>query len=78
MTYLITGGTGFIGSRVVRDLVRNGEDVVVLDWYPEKIALQRILNEEEIDQIDYQDLANQNLSKIENWSCHEFAGVMWL
>jgi UDP-glucose 4-epimerase len=49
MTYLVTGGTGFIGSRIVRDLVRNDEDVVVLDWYPEKIALQRILNEEEIE-----------------------------
>lgn len=31
-----------------------------------------LLNEEEIDQIDYLDLANQNLSKIENW-CNEFA-----
>ena len=31
-----------------------------------------LLNEEEIDRIDYQDLANQNLSKIENW-CNEFA-----
>ena len=31
-----------------------------------------LLDEEEIDQIDYQDLANQNLSKIENW-CNEFA-----
>ena len=49
MTYLVTGGTGFIGSRIVRDLVRNNEDVVVLDWYPEKIALQRMLNEEEIE-----------------------------
>jgi Zn-dependent peptidase ImmA (M78 family) len=31
-----------------------------------------LLDEEEIDQIDYQDLANQNLSRIENW-CNEFA-----
>ena len=31
-----------------------------------------LLDEEEIDQIDYQDLANQNISKIENW-CNEFA-----
>ncbi len=31
-----------------------------------------LLDEEEIDQIDYQDLANQNVSKIENW-CNEFA-----
>ena len=31
-----------------------------------------LLDEEEIDQIDYQNLANQKLSKIENW-CNEFA-----
>ena len=31
-----------------------------------------LLDEEEIDQIDYQDLADKNLSKIEYW-CNEFA-----
>ena len=31
-----------------------------------------LLDEEEIDQIDYQNLANQKLSKIEHW-CNEFA-----
>ena len=31
-----------------------------------------LLDEEEIDQIDYQNLGNQNLSKIENW-CNNFA-----
>lgn len=31
-----------------------------------------LIDEEEIDQIDYDDLANQNLSKIENW-CNDFA-----
>jgi Zn-dependent peptidase ImmA (M78 family) len=31
-----------------------------------------LLDEEEIDKIDYQDLANQNLSKIEHW-CNDFA-----
>ena len=29
MAYLVTGGTGMIGSRVVRDLVREGEQVVI-------------------------------------------------
>lgn len=31
-----------------------------------------LLDEEEIDQIDYQNIGNQNLSKIENW-CNDFA-----
>ena len=29
--YLVTGGAGFIGSNIVEELVRRGEDVVVLD-----------------------------------------------
>ncbi len=49
MTYLVTGGTGFIGSHVVRDLVREGESAVVYDWFPQRSALERLLSEEEFD-----------------------------
>ena len=50
MTYLVTGGTGFIGSRVVRNLVRDGEQIIVYDWYPQRIMLERFLSQEEIEE----------------------------
>jgi len=48
MTYLVTGGTGLIGSRIVRDLVREGEQVVVYDWLPARGSLERLMSEDEI------------------------------
>jgi nucleoside-diphosphate-sugar epimerase len=49
MTYLVTGGTGFIGSRIVRDLVREGEQIVVYDFLPARSALERLMTEAEIE-----------------------------
>jgi UDP-glucose 4-epimerase len=49
MTYLITGGAGFIGSHVVRDLVRGGESVIVYDVFPRRDTLELTLNRDEID-----------------------------
>ena len=31
MSYLVTGGSGFIGSNIVKELVKIGEDVKVID-----------------------------------------------
>lgn len=39
MTYLITGGTGFIGSVVASKLVDRGEDVVLFDHEPDEERL---------------------------------------
>ncbi len=48
MAYLVTGGTGFIGSRVVRDLVNRGETVVAFDWAPSTAALESVISAEKI------------------------------
>jgi len=34
MTFMITGGTGIIGSRIVRYLVQDGNRIVVYDLFP--------------------------------------------
>lgn len=47
MAYLVTGGTGLVGSRIVCDLVKGGERVVVYELYPQEGLLERLLSEAE-------------------------------
>ena len=42
MSVMVTGGTGFIGARIVRELVQRGEDVVCFDLAPPKADLQSL------------------------------------
>ena len=51
MNYLVTGGTGLAGSRIVRDLVSLGQSVVVYDWHPNKSYLKSVIREKEIDKM---------------------------
>lgn len=51
MTYLITGGTGFIGAYVVRDLLKQGERVVCFDIDPNPRLLGALLSADELDKI---------------------------
>ena len=44
MAYLVTGGTGLLGSRVVRDLAKEGEKVVVYDVSPDDSILKQVLS----------------------------------
>ena len=49
MVALVTGGTGFLGSKVVRALIENGQDkVVAFDLYPNETSLAGVLNSVEI------------------------------
>jgi len=63
MNYLVTGGTGLIGSRIVRDLVKGGGQVVAYDLYPEGSFLHQMLSDEEKQRVkivrgDMTDLPN--------------------
>ena len=44
MAILVTGGTGFIGAQVVRELVHQGERPTVLDINERKILLKGVEN----------------------------------
>lgn len=47
MNILVTGGAGFIGSYVVRELIKAGETVVAYDLQISRNALDHVLNEEQ-------------------------------
>jgi UDP-glucose 4-epimerase len=47
MQYLVTGGTGFVGAYVVRDLARDGHDVTVFDLAPNEEFVHDVLSQTE-------------------------------
>ena len=51
MPYLITGGTGFVGSYIARALVRSGENVTAYDFMPDTTVMDMIMSPEEKDSI---------------------------
>ena len=44
MSVMVTGGTGFIGNRIIRKLVERGEDVVCFDLAPPRANLEPYLD----------------------------------
>ncbi len=51
MNYLITGGRGFIGSHIMRQLLENGHKVVCIAHNDEKTSMHEVLTPKEISQI---------------------------
>lgn len=51
MIYLITGGTGHVGSRITRDLVREGHRVLVYDVLPNPGRLKALLTDGELERV---------------------------
>lgn len=50
MNYLITGGTGFVGSYIAKELLKRGDRVVAYDYMTSNV-MQQILTPEEIGQL---------------------------
>ena len=43
MTYLVTGGTGFIGAHIMRLLLKNGDRVVAFDIAPDHRLVEQVI-----------------------------------
>jgi ADP-L-glycero-D-manno-heptose 6-epimerase len=55
MSYIVTGGAGFVGSNMVRKLNERGiDDVIIIDNY-EEAKMQNLMGLKFIDYIDYSD-----------------------
>jgi len=63
MVYLVTGGTGFVGSYVAKQLIQRGDTVVAYD-YMQSNVMQQVLTPEEISQVTIEIGAITDLARI--------------
>lgn len=65
MSYLITGGTGFIGSYIAAELLNRGEKVIAYDFMTSNV-MQQVLTPEQIAKIEIYNGAITDLARICN------------
>lgn len=61
MSFLVTGGTGFIGSHLIRELVERGQSVIAFDYAPNIVAISDVKEKVEVvrgDVLDVTELLN--------------------
>lgn len=51
MNYLVTGGTGFLGSYICKQLLNDGHNVVCYDYAPNRNSIQQVLTEKELEKV---------------------------
>lgn len=58
MNVMVTGGTGFIGSHVIRELLNRGHKAIAFEYFPNIESMAEIAGQIEIVKGDVQDLAS--------------------
>lgn len=51
MKYVVTGGTGFLGSHICKCLLNEGHSVVCYDYAPNRTSIQQVLTEKELENV---------------------------
>jgi len=80
MSVMVTGGTGFIGNRIIRKLLERDEEVVCFDLAPPRATLEPYLDRIKMYRGDVTQLPHileaintHGVTKISTWrrSCHQ-------
>jgi UDP-glucose 4-epimerase len=66
MAYLITGGTGFVGSYVVRDLLGEGKEVVCLQRSGVTPVFREVVGEDNVNKVKIVQADVSNMSRLFN------------